>query len=45
MTLVQPGDSAPEFSIPNQDGVASGLGDHAGKFVLLWWYPKADTPG
>jgi peroxiredoxin Q/BCP len=45
MALIDNGSQAPAFSLPNQDGNAVSLGDHAGKYVLLWWYPKADTPG
>ncbi|MCH9670867.1 MAG: redoxin domain-containing protein [Gammaproteobacteria bacterium] len=36
---------APAFSVQNQDGNTVTLADFAGKNVLLWWYPKADTPG
>ena len=45
MALVDVGAPAPAFSIPDQDGNPVSLADHAGKYVLLWWYPKADTPG
>ena len=45
MALLNESDTAPEFSLPNQDGVATTLSQHRGKHVLLWWYPKADTPG
>ena len=43
--MATPGDSAPGFSLPNQDGAAVSLADHAGKHVLIWWYPKASTSG
>ena len=43
--MVNVGDQAPAFSIPNQDGSDVALADHSGKYVLIWWYPKADTPG
>jgi peroxiredoxin Q/BCP len=39
------GDTAPDFSIPDQDGNVKSLQQLSGKNVLLWWYPKADTPG
>jgi peroxiredoxin len=45
MALIETGAQAPAFSLPNQDGSNVSLADHAGKYVLLWWYPKADTPG
>jgi thioredoxin-dependent peroxiredoxin len=45
MAAVSVGDQAPAFSRPNQDGTTVSLADFAGKYVLLWWYPKADTPG
>ena len=45
MTMVNVGDQAPAFSIPNQEGSDVSLADHSGKYVLIWWYPKADTPG
>jgi peroxiredoxin Q/BCP len=43
--LLTPGTPAPEFSLPDQDGNAVSLRDFAGQWVLLWWYPKASTPG
>lgn len=45
MALLDSGSQAPAFSLPNQDGKSVSLDDFAGKYVLLWWYPKADTPG
>jgi peroxiredoxin Q/BCP len=45
MALLNPGDSAPDFSISNQDGAEVALSALKGKNVVLWWYPKADTPG
>ncbi len=39
------GENAPSFSLANQDGAMVSLKDLAGKSVLIWWYPKADTPG
>jgi peroxiredoxin Q/BCP len=39
------GDIAPSFSLSNQDGEAISLASLAGKNVLIWWYPKADTRG
>ncbi len=45
MSLIEAGSHAPAFSLTNQDGAAISLDDFAGRYVLLWWYPKADTPG
>jgi len=42
---LQPGDTAPEFSAKNQDGKLINLFDLKGKNVLLFFYPKDDTPG
>ena len=39
------GDKAPAFSLPDQDGKFHALKDYAGKVVLLYFYPKDDTPG
>jgi len=39
------GDKAPDFSIKNQDGKESSLSDYKGKKVILYFYPKDDTPG
>ncbi len=45
MALLDIGSQAPAFSLPNQDGETVSLAGFTGKYVLLWWYPKADTPG
>ena len=45
MPLLTEGSPAPAFSVPNQDGTTTSLGQFAGKWLVLWWYPKADTPG
>ena len=37
--------TAPAFTVPDQDGNPVSLADQRGSWVLLWWYPKADTPG
>jgi len=39
------GDPAPDFTLPDQDGNAVTLSDLKGKTVVLYFYPKADTPG
>ena len=45
MPLLTEGSPAPAFSVPNQDGTTTSLDQFAGKWLVLWWYPKADTPG
>ena len=39
------GDIAPQFCIPNQDDVEICLKDLAGKWIVLYFYPKDNTPG
>ena len=39
------GEPAPPFHLPNQDGVATDLADFRGRYLLLWWYLKANTYG
>ncbi len=36
---------APPFSLPDQDGKMHNLADYRGKWVVLYFYPKDDTPG
>ena len=45
MALLNEGDTAPDFTVPNQQGNDVSLAQFSGRKVLLWWYPKADTPG
>ena len=40
-----PGDPAPDFTLPDQDGNPVTLSGLRGKTVVLYFYPKADTPG
>ena len=42
---IQTGDTAPEFVLPDQSGNEHRLSDHRGEWVLLYFYPKDDTPG
>jgi thioredoxin-dependent peroxiredoxin len=42
---MEEGQKAPAFSLPEAGGKTVSLSDFAGKDVLLWFYPKADTPG
>jgi peroxiredoxin Q/BCP len=39
------GDKAPAFALLDQRGAKVRLGDHKGRKVLVYFYPKADTPG
>ncbi len=39
------GDPAPDFTIPNQDGVETSLSSFKGSRVVIYFYPKDDTPG
>jgi peroxiredoxin Q/BCP len=43
--VLEPGAEAPTFTVADQHGDPWSLADQRGKWVLLWWYPKADTPG
>ena len=45
MAKLSAGDNAPAFSLSSQDGKMVSLSDFKGKKVLLYFYPKADTPG
>jgi len=45
MPLVDPGKKAPAFSLKDQDGKTRRLADYAGQPVVLYFYPKDDTPG
>lgn len=40
-----PGETAPDFALPDQSGKTHRLGDYRGNWLLLYFYPKDDTPG
>lgn len=42
---VKKGDAAPEFAVIDETGTVRELKEYRGKNVLVWFYPKADTPG
>jgi len=44
-TMLKPGDEAPDFDMPDQNGRRVRLSALRGKTVVLWFFPKADTPG
>ena len=45
MITLQKGDKAPNFSAKDQDGITHTLADYKGKKLVVFFYPKADTPG
>jgi len=45
MTIPKVGNKAPDFSLQDEKGDTHKLSDYAGKWVLLYFYPKDDTPG
>jgi thioredoxin-dependent peroxiredoxin len=45
MPLIDPGKKAPAFQLKDQHGKAHRLADYAGRHVILYFYPKDDTPG
>lgn len=45
MPLIEPGQKAPAFSLRDQQNKTHTLADYAGRPVVLYFYPKDDTPG
>jgi len=45
MSKLKIGDPAPNFSLPDQDGKIHQLSDFKGRWLLVYFYPKDDTPG
>ncbi len=43
--MIEPAEEAPDFELPDQDGRAVKLSDFHGQSVVVYFYPKADTPG
>ncbi len=43
--MLQAGQKAPEFQLPDQDGKIHSLENYKGKWIVLYFYPKDDTPG
>lgn len=43
--MIEAGDAAPDFELPDQDGRPVRLRDFRGQRVVVYFYPKADTPG
>ena len=44
-TKLQPGTQAPDFTLPDAEGKQTSLADYRGKNVIVYFYPKAATPG
>ena len=45
LRMITEGNPAPDFTLPDQNGKDVSLKDFQGKNVILFFYPKADTPG
>ncbi|HUF46171.1 MAG TPA: peroxiredoxin [Vicinamibacterales bacterium] len=45
MSLIEPGRKAPAFTLKDQTGTSHRLADYTGRPVVLFFYPKDDTPG
>ncbi|HEX5108350.1 MAG TPA: peroxiredoxin [Vicinamibacterales bacterium] len=45
MPLIEPGKKAPAFALKDQNGTLHRLSDYAGRPLVLYFYPKDDTPG
>jgi len=45
LEMLSTGEKAPDFTAGTHEGREVSLSDYAGKYVILWFYPEADTPG
>ena len=43
--MIAEGSVAPDFTVETDEGTPVSLRDYRGKWVVLYFYPKADTPG
>ncbi len=43
--MLDAGEIAPDFTVKTHEGKTVSLKDYRGKSVVLWFFPKADTPG
>ena len=43
--MLQIGDKAPDFTLLDADNNYVSLNDFVGKIIILWFFPKANTPG
>ena len=45
IVLLKVGDTSPEFNLPDQYENMVSISDFKGKIIVLWFFPKASTPG
>ena len=45
MAILEVGKNAPQFELPNQDEESKTLNDYKDKWLVVYFYPKDDTPG
>jgi peroxiredoxin Q/BCP len=45
VSIPEPGDVAPDFALPDESGTIHRLADQRGRWTILYFYPKDDTPG
>jgi peroxiredoxin Q/BCP len=43
--MLDEGTEAPAFTLPDQDGTQVSLEEYRGRWIVLWWFPKAFTAG
>lgn len=43
--MLQSGQPAPDFAVADESGKIHKLAEYTGKKLVIWFYPKADTPG
>lgn len=43
--MLNQGMAAPPFALPDRHGNIISLADHPTAWLVLWWFPRADTPG
>ena len=43
--ILKSGDKAPDFNLPDENGTLRKLDDYKGKYLVVYFYPKDDTPG
>jgi peroxiredoxin Q/BCP len=43
--MLNAGDAAPDFTLKDSKGQSVSLKDFQGKTLVMWFFPKADTPG
>lgn len=43
--MIKAGETAPDFTLDTDEGKSVSLRDYRGRWVVLYFFPKADTPG